>query len=352
MGQWTVGFGRRAVLVGYRDRAGLEEAYQRAEQSLEKAGMEAVRFGEVLPEPDVQIVDQCATVAREAGAEVMVALGGGSVIDVAKAAAALVRSGGRMADHLASDPAPAPAAALPVVAVPSTAGTGSEVSDIAVFSYGQGKVALFGPALRPRVAVIDPDLAVGSPPALTAACAADALGHAIEACISRRANAMASLLAGQAVGLVEQNLARAVDDPRAAEPREALALAALLAGAAFTSAGVAGAHAIAQALGCVLEIPHGRAVALALPAMLRYNAPACAEQYAQLAHHCRLPDGTAFIDRVSTLLDSVGLLEKLPLSHDTMDRLVAAALQARVPLVQNPVRLDAAVLRKIFHDLH
>jgi alcohol dehydrogenase class IV len=351
LGSWTAPLGRRAVLVGYRDRAGLEEAYLRAGQSLAKAGIETVAFHEVLPEPDVQLVDQCAAVARDAGAEVLVALGGGSVIDVAKAAAAIVRAGGQVADCLTTDPAPAPIDALPVVAIPSTAGTGSEVSDIAVFSQGQGKVALFGPALRPQVAVIDPDLAVGSPPALTAACAADALGHAIEACVSRRTNPIAAALAGEAVALVERNLAPAVAEPNAAEPRESLALAALLAGAAFTSAGVAGAHAIAQALGCVLGISHGRAVALALPPILRFNAAACEQQYDHLARCCGLSDASAFLDRVSGLLGSVGLAERLSLADDVVDRLVAAAQQARVPLVQNPVRLDEAALRQIVHQL-
>jgi alcohol dehydrogenase class IV len=351
LGAWTAALGRRAMLVGYRDRVGLEDAYARAEESLGKAGLTTVVFAEVLPEPGIDVVDRCAAAARDAQVDVLVAVGGGSVIDVAKGAAAVVRTGRPLAEILTTDPAPAPAEALPVVAVPSTAGTGSEVSDVAVFSRGPGKVAMFGPAMRPRLAVVDPDLAVGSPPALTAACAADALAHSIEACLSRRANPMATLLAGHAVALVEQNLARAVTDPHAVAPRESLALAAMLAGAAFSSAGVAGAHAVAQALGCVLGIPHGRAVAAALPPMLRYNAAACTEPFAHLARCCALADAPAFIDRVTALLSSVGLLEKLPLTAEVVDQLVPAAIQARVPLVQNPVRMDEAGLRQIFAEL-
>jgi alcohol dehydrogenase class IV len=338
-------------MVGYHDRHGLEEAYHRAEQSLTKAGLATDAFFEVLSEPATELADRCAEAARAAQADVLVALGGGSVIDVAKGAAAVARAGRQLADCLTTDPAPAPAEALPVIAVPSTAGTGSEVSDVAVFTHGAGKVAVFGPSLRPRVAIVDPELTVGSPALLTAACAADALGHAIEACVSRRANPMASPLATQAVTLLVQNLSLAVADPHAIEPREALALAATLAGAAFTSAGVAGVHAVAQALSVVFALPHGRAVALALPPVLRFNATACGEQYAHLARACALADAQAFLDRISELLHSVGLDERLPLTTAQMDQLVAAAQAARVPLVQNPVRLDEVALRRIFAEL-
>jgi alcohol dehydrogenase class IV len=124
-----------------------------------------------------------------------------------------------------------------------------------------------------------------------------------------------------------------------------------LAGAAFSSAGVAGAHAVAQALGVVLGLPHGRAVALALPPVLRFNAAACVEQYTRLARGCGLPDAEAFLGRVRELLASVGLSEKLALPPAVVDQLVSAAQAARVPLVQNPVRLDEPALRQVFAEL-
>jgi alcohol dehydrogenase len=365
LGQLSAPLGRRAVIVGYRNREGLQQAYQRGAEALAKAGLETATFYEVEPEPEIGAVDACAELVRRSGAELVIGLGGGSVLDVAKAAAVVARAGAPVAGYLTSDPAPAPREGLPVVAVPTTAGTGSEVSDIAVFSRREEpagtlrKVALFGPSLRPRLAVVDPDLAVGSPADLTAACGADALGHAIEACVSRRANPMAALLAGQAVALIESSLARATAEPQDPEPREALAWAATLAGAAFTSSGVAGAHAVAQALGEVLRMRHGPAVALATPALLRHNAPACTEQYAELARWCRLPDGPTeemagrFVERIEELLRSLNLLERPRADHlpDLVDRLVAAALCARVPLVQNPVRLDEAALRAVFSQV-
>lgn len=351
LGPLAAPLGTRALIVGYRAPGPLDEAHRRAEQSLTKAGLAVESFLEVDPEPETAVVDRCAAAVRGADADLVIGLGGGSVLDVAKAGAALARAGGPLSDLLTTDPAPAPAKSLPVLAVPTTAGTGSEVSDVAVFSApGPAKIALFGPALRPQLAVIDPELALGSPPSLTAACGADALGHAIEACISRRANPMAALFGAQAVALILENLAQAVEDPAAIEPREALAWAATLAGAAFTSAGVTGAHAVAQALTVELGLAHGQAVALATVPMLRHNAPACEAQYAELARRCRLPDPVAFLHRVEQLLRDLNLLQPPPLAHapGVLDRLVTAALAARVPVVQNPVRLDESALRTVF----
>jgi alcohol dehydrogenase class IV len=364
LGELAGAHGERVLLVGYRDRAGMEETYQRAAQVLTRSGLTVTTFFEVLPEPDIDQAQAALDAARRSQAAAVVGLGGGSVIDVAKAAA-LAESANRLQDLLAADPAPAPTDGLPIVAVPTTAGTGAEVSDVAVFSQriADGrlrKVALFGPAMRPRAAVIDPDLAVGSPAALTAASGADALGHALEACVSRRSHPLSLLLGGQAVALIQQNLLRAVQRPDDPEPREPLALAALLAGAAFTSAGVAGPHAVAQALTSELGVPHSLAVAMATPALLRLNAEACEAQYAHLADWCRLPSGTVdtqarrFVEHIIGLLKGVGLPDRFQAASGEsglVDRLVAAATQARVPLVQNPVRLDEPALRRIFSEI-
>ena len=338
-------FGRSVLLVGYRDRTGLEEAYRRAEDVLRGEGLGVTTFFEVAPEPTAESIIAGARVAVEASAEVIVALGGGSVIDAAKGIAALARLGGTLWDYAQVNPQSRPiTTALPVVAMPTTAGTGSEVTAVAVFTHHVSpgghadstvspvahadstvspvahadstvspvahadstvspvahadstvspvahadstvspvahadstvspvahadstvspgghaglereppwKLTILGPALYPKVALIDPDLALGSPPQVTAACGADALAHAIEACLSRRANPFSSALAGRAAALILGNLGRAVDEPAEPGPREALALAAALAGAAFNEAGVVVNHAIAHALGSV-----------------------------------------------------------------------------------------------------
>jgi alcohol dehydrogenase class IV len=260
--------------------------------------------------------------------------------------------------------------AVPLVAVPTTAGTGTEVSAVAVFTHhGVAstpemplKASISGPAVRPKVALVDPDLTVGSPPALTAACGADALGHAIEACLSRRANPLSSLLAGQAVGLIVRNLRRAVEEPDDPGPREPLALAATLAGAAFSVAGVVVPHAISQALGGLLHVPHGVGVAVATPANLRFNAEACVEQYAELAGFCGIaadsPEQSAarFVDRVLELLRSVGLPDRLEVPPDApadlLDQLVRNARESTpVPITLNPRKVDDGDLKEMFREV-
>jgi alcohol dehydrogenase class IV len=375
LGEFAAPLGSSALLVGYRDRAGLEEAYERAVQSLVKAGVRAATFFDVEPEPAASTAIRGAEVAHEAGAELIVGLGGGSVMDAAKAVAALARSGewGTSATQLfdvSAEPQPV-RQALPVVAIPTTSGTGSEVSDIAVLSAPDAnspgavlKASIFGPALRPSLAVVDPDLMLGSPAALTAACAADALGHAIEASLSRRANPLASLAAARAVALVVENLPRALDEPRQAAPREALALAATLAGVAFTSAGVVVGHAMAQALGGVFGLSHGAAVALAMPVCLRYNADCCHEIYVELACACREPadppDSLAsrWIEHVAQLLHDAGLVRQIPVNGKTAqqrEELVARLVQsarhsARVPILLNPRKTDDAALAELFRQ--
>jgi len=301
LGKTAGELGRSALLVGYRDRTGLEAACHNAAGLMREAGLGVTEFFDVPPDPDAELGEAGADRAKAAGADVIVAIGGGSVIDAAKGIAVRGRMGGRLWGYTGANPDYTPASqSLPLVAVPTTAGTGSEVSNVAVFThYGVSsmrespiKASISGPGVPPSVAVVDPQLAAGSPPRLTAACGADALGHAIESCMSRRANPMASLLGRRAVGLIYHNLRRAVEEPNDPKPREPLALAATLAGAAFGSAGVTVTHAIAQALGGVLHVPHGDAVALGTPLNLRINAEACEDVYAELAQECSIEGDT------------------------------------------------------------
>jgi alcohol dehydrogenase class IV len=188
------------------------------------------------------------------------------------------------------------------------------------------------------------------------------LGHAIEACMSRAANPISTALAVRAVGLIVANLPRAVANPDNPEPREPLALAATLAGAAFNAAGVTAAHAIAHALGAILHVPHAEAVAIATPLMLCYNAEACAEVYAELAVVCGLradsPEELAacFVEQIGELLRSVGLPERIAVPADAPPDLPAALARNAVahsplPLRLNPRKLDEAALRELMGEI-
>jgi alcohol dehydrogenase class IV len=409
-------FGRSALLVGYRDRTGLEEAYRRAENVLRDEGLGVATFFEVAPEPAAESIAAGARAAVEASAEVIVALGGGSVIDAAKGIAALARLGGNLWDYAQVNPQSRPiTAALPVVAVPTTAGTGSEVSAVAVFTHhvtpgghagctvtpgghagctvtpgghagctvspgghagctvspgGHAglewetprKLSILGPALYPKVALIDPDLALGSPPQITAACGADALAHAIEACLSRRANPFSSALAGRAAALILGNLSRAVDEPTNPGPREALALAAALAGAAFNEAGVVVNHAIAHALGSLMGIPHALAVAIGTPHQLRFNAEAAVAPLGELAGYCGLSGDTEedrarrFVETVVAMLRTIRLPDRAEIPPnapaDLIDRLARNAMESSASSITcNPRKVDEQALKGLFQQV-
>jgi alcohol dehydrogenase class IV len=361
--------GQSALLVGYRACPALDEPFARAAKSLRAAGLYLAEFREIEGEPDLAVVDRGADLARAAGAEVIAALGGGAVLDAAKGIALVARCGGVMADYVDANPDPRPAAAaLPLVAVPTTAGTGSEATNIAVVSgpsprAGEAcqKMAVAAPALQPKVALVDPELTLACPPELTAACGADALGHAIEACLSRATNPISTALGCRAAGLIVAHLPRAVARPDDLAAREALALAATLAGAAINSSGVTLTHSVAHALGALLHVPHGAAVALATPLNLRYNLETCVAAYAELAAACGIGGAPAdraatFVERIAELLVAVGLPQRIALPAgdrgDWAARLAQNAFASTpTPLRLNPRPIDEPALAHLIADL-
>lgn len=356
-------FGAQAMLVGYADNAGPPGALATAEKALTDAKLAVIPFAAVEGEPTAALVEQGAQLARAQGADVVVAVGGGSVIDAAKGIALLARSAGALPDYADTTPNRKPAAdAIPIVAAPTTAGTGAEATQVAVFSHQGAKISITAPALRPAVALVDPDLSSACDPQTTAACGADALAHAMEACMSRAAQPVSTALAFQAIELVVGRLPAALAKPDDREARDALAVAAALAGMALNESGVTLTHSVAHALGAMLHLPHGLCVARATPLNLRVNRSACEGLYARWARLCGLQGPTAaaladaWIDRIDGLLGEAGLLGPLPRSSaapetTSWDRRQWAAELARcafqttpTPLRLNPAPIDEPAL--------
>jgi alcohol dehydrogenase class IV len=213
-----------------------------------------------------------------AGASVIIAIGGGSTIDIAKAAAVLVSGGGPLeqcegAERVAVEPAP-------IIAVPSTAGTGSEVTGSSVLETRDGarKMSMRSHKLIPRVAVLDPDLLATTPRSIVAASGIDAFAHATEAFCSTRASAVTDALALGALRLISNNLVAYYRDPSNTAAASAMGWGACMAGMAFNSARVGLAHAIASAIGPQVHLPHGICVAFGLPLAVRLNGPAVGDQ--------------------------------------------------------------------------
>ena len=230
----------------------------RALEILAKAGFEAKVFDGLKGEPKVVDIDAAALMARTMKAMVIVGLGGGSALDIAKLVAACAASGlGAQSYQLCETPLPKNI--LPIIAVPTTAGTGSEVTRVSVFSNAEKvKVWAWGEELKPHVAILDPELTVGVPAPITAATGLDALVHAIEAATNKHRTDGNDLYALKAISLIAENLEKAIKNPNDLEARGALLLGSCYGGIAIDNCGTALAHNISHAMADLAAIPRGR----------------------------------------------------------------------------------------------
>ncbi len=240
-------------------------------------------FDAIPGEPSFVEVEAGARAAVESGCDGLVAVGGGAVIDTAKALSLLATNGGEISSYLGVDRFPL--TGLPTVAVPTTAGTGSEVTRFTVLTdpATHAKLLITDRKLVPKAAIIDPSLTVGAPPKVTASSGLDALTHAIEAYVSRKANLVTDDLALSAIRRLAWSLPRAYADPQDAAARSAASIGALEAGLAFTNASVALVHGMARPLGVVFGVPHGMANAMLLPVVCSYSMPAALPRYRDVA---------------------------------------------------------------------
>ncbi len=256
---------------------------EQIEATLAASGIAFDIYDQVSPNPRDYECLAAAELARAIGAEAVVAVGGGSPIDLAKAAVGLATNDGTALDWVA--PRTFANAPLPLIAVPTTAGTGSEVTRSSVINdtARQIKVSLRDWAIAPKIAIVDPGLTLGLPPLLTASTGMDALTHAIEAYTCNRATPISDALALHAIRLIGPNLPVAVADGSNTTAREQMMLASTIAGMAFSNADVAAVHCIAEALGGRYDTPHGIANSTFLPWIFAFDAPADPQRHADVA---------------------------------------------------------------------
>lgn len=343
-----IGTARRIFLVtdaGVR-KLGLIDA---AVESLEAAGLDVHIFDQVVADPPKDVVLMAEDQARAFGAEIVIGLGGGSSMDTAKLIALLLGSDQALEDMYGVNNATGPR--LPLVLIPTTAGTGSEVTPISVITIGEStKMGVNAPPLYADIAVLDAELTLGLPRAVTAATGIDAMVHAIEGYTSRvEKNPISDSLALAGLRKLHGAIERAClvgDDVQA---REDMLTGALLAGQAFANAPVGAVHALAYPLGGVFHIPHGLSNSLMLPPVLRYNAEAAEPLYAELASHLGLHASTdGLVEEMERIADVVGIetrLSQLGISHNDLPRLAEEAMDVKRLLVNNPrdMTLDAAL---------
>ncbi len=257
----------------------------RAEQSLRAAGVSLVVFDRVVENPTTQTVDDCLALARQEGIDFLVGLGGGSSMDTAKGCNFLLSNGGRMEDYWGAGKASRPM--LPLIAVPTTAGTGSECQSFALIAQPEThvKMACGDVKAAAKVALLDPELTLSQPPAVAASTGMDALSHAVESSVARRRSPISQMFSREAFRLCARGLRRAFENPKDVSARGDVLLGAALGGLAIEYSMLGAAHAAANPLSARFGVVHGQAIGLMLPAVVRFNArePEVREIYQQLA---------------------------------------------------------------------
>ena len=303
-------------------------------------------FSEVTADPAESVVLDALSVLQAGEADGVVGLGGGSSMDVAKAIAVLATGTQTLTEAYGVDQVVG--GRLPLILIPTTAGTGSEVTPVAVITTGETtKAGISSPVLLPDIAVLDAELTLGLPAHVTAMTGIDAMVHAIEAYTSKiKKNPVSDMLARQALTLLSANQRRVLSHPDDVAAREAMLLGATLAGQAFANAPVAAVHALAYPLGGHYHMPHGLSNALMLPAVLRFNAPAAEASYLELAP--LLPEPVApglegFVTWFEDLIADAALptnLSAADVPESDLPILAADAMLQQRLLVNNPVEVD------------
>ncbi|MEW6667446.1 MAG: iron-containing alcohol dehydrogenase [Thermodesulfobacteriota bacterium] len=344
----------RALLVMDRQLAGTEIA-TRALASLKGSRVTAFTYGEVTPEPDPMLADAGAELARKERAHCVIGIGGGSTMDVGKAVAILARNEGKAVDYIGLGLVKKPG--IPSIMVPTTAGTGSEVTFTSVFTMRATKTkgGINSPYLYPHTAILDPQLTLNLPPGVSATTGMDALTHAIESYTSIQAHFMSESVSLQAVEIIAANLRGAVFDGRRYEYRENMMQGSYLAGLGLAMAGVGAVHALAYPLGAMFDIPHGMANAVMLPYVMEYNYPGNIKKFCEIALAMDEED-SGLSDRelascaamaVFELSEDLGIpktLRDLHIPKEAIPQMAEAAIKVTRPLMNNPrpVSLETA----------
>lgn len=258
---------------------------QRVEQLLQAEGLGVVTYGRVRENPTTRDIDDCLQVARDASIDLFIGLGGGSSMDTAKGCNFLLTNGGQMKDYWGVGKATKPM--LPLIAIPTTAGTGSECQSAALIADEQThqKMACLDPKVAARIAILDPALTVSQPPRVTACTGIDAIAHAVETAVTKKRNPLSLMYSREAFKLCATSFARVLSHPLDVEARGRMLLGAALAGTAIENSMLGAAHSAANPLTAHYNLIHGQAVGMMLPAVIRFNAhdATALRAYAELA---------------------------------------------------------------------
>ncbi|TWT04916.1 iron-containing alcohol dehydrogenase [Planomicrobium sp. CPCC 101079] len=329
---------------------------------LNNAGYEVTVYTDVVPEPPLEKGESLVAFTRDNGFDMVIGVGGGSALDLAKLAAVLATHEGAVADYLnLTGSRSVERKGLPLVLIPTTSGTGSEVTNIAVLSLETTKDVVTHDFLLTDVAIVDPELTVSVPPKVTAATGIDALTHAVEAYISVNASPATDALALQAIRLIARSLRTAVRNGEDKGARTDMSHGSFLAGLSFFNAGVAGVHALAYPLGGQFHIAHGDSNAVLLPYVMSYIRKSCETRMADIldalgGNSSFLSDKEASykcVDELKRIVQDVGIPSTLAgfnIPETALDSLTADGVKQKRILARSPLPLLEADIRKIYQS--
>ena len=318
-----------------------------AEKLLQQIPAICAVFSEVEPNPQLSGAAEAARLARMHKAQAVIGIGGGSAMDTAKFAAAIA-PGEASAEAYWSGEVPLPGDPLAILCVPTTAGTGSEVTQVSVISHGSAKRTTNHPSFMPKAAMVDPLLSLSVSPYTTMITGLDAMAHALEGCWSKNHQPIPDLLAAEAVRLILENLSTAYRDGTDREARAALSYASLLAGLSFAQPKTAGCHACSYPLSEWYHLPHGEACAFTLDSFVTLNAD---ERLETLCRKAGLSGTAELASRIRAFKEEAGLKMRLSDLGEVDTAALAAACAAHPLMQNNPVPMDAAALKAMFEAL-
>lgn len=333
---------------------------QGIETSLQSVGLPFVIFDGVEPDPRIEVVEKSVEKAKKEGIDLIVGFGGGSSLDIAKVTSIMITNLGKIDRFFGIDLVPNPG--VPAILIPTTAGTGSEVTPVAILSDTKEKLkkGIVSAYLFPEVAIVDPKLTIGLPPSVTAFTGMDALTHAIESYYSVNATSISNFIAYQAMEIIARNLRIAFANGENLVARSNMMEGSLLGGMAFANAGVGAVHAFAYPLGGEFHLAHGLTNTLMLPYVMRYNILGCPSKFAQMAkafgekvEGLSELDGAEravkFIERLSDDIQVPRRLRDVGIPEDAIPRLAEAAMKVTRLLANNPRKMtleDAIAIYK------
>jgi len=332
---------------------------EKVKKNLVDKGFKVDYFDKVVPEPPINTIESLARIVKQKNYDLLIGLGGGSSIDVTKVTSILVTNDGPIDKYVGTDLVKNPS--LPTIMLPTTSGTGSEVTPIAILTdIKEGlKKGIVSPYLYANIAIVDPNLTLKLPPKITAYTGMDALIHAVESYIAKKSNIFTECISLEAIKLIFKNLRVAVTNGEDLEARYNMSLGSLMAGVAFANAGVGAVHALAYPLGGQFHLPHGLANTLMLKYVMEYNIITCMEKFAKIAgtieenvkgYSIRGAAQKA-IDAIVILANDIGTptkLRHLNIPKDAIPKLAEAGIKVTRLLSNNPRVLSLEDITQIY----